>query len=147
EGHETGVFQLQFAGLSEELLVLRIRSRPAAFDVIDAKLVELVNHQDLVVRGEANSLALSAVAQGCVERENSHRVTKPPERQPPFSSSGTSSSDAAPHQPSRLVGSAAPRASPETFCGRTYSRPSIRAQTVRIEFPPGSFSSRRGSDR
>ena len=42
ERGQPGVFQVQPAGALEELLVLRVRARPAAFDVIDAQLVQFL---------------------------------------------------------------------------------------------------------
>ena len=39
---EPGVAEPEVSGPREELLVLRVRPRPAAFDVVDAELVELL---------------------------------------------------------------------------------------------------------
>ncbi len=43
------MFQLQSPGPREELLVLRVRHRPAALDVVDAQFVELLGDQHLVL--------------------------------------------------------------------------------------------------
>ena len=60
------VLQLQLAHVAEERLVLRVGQREAAFDVIDAELVELLRDQQLVLQREVEPFALRAVAEGGV---------------------------------------------------------------------------------
>ena len=67
------MFELQIARAGEEFLVLRIRPRPAALDVVNPELVQLVDHQDFIVGRKADGLALGAVAQRGVEREDAHK--------------------------------------------------------------------------
>src|SRR6185436_3966476 len=57
----------------EEFLVLRIRPRPAALNVVNAQFVELVRNEYLIFGGKADGFALRAVAQRGVECENSHK--------------------------------------------------------------------------
>ena len=66
--------QLQLPGALEKLLVLGIRARPAAFDVVDAQLVQLLGNEQLVVHGERDGLALRAVPERGVERLNLHTI-------------------------------------------------------------------------
>src|SRR5262249_31818448 len=51
------------ANAAEELLVARIRARPAAFHVVDAQVVEALGDAELVVEREADVFGLRAVAQ------------------------------------------------------------------------------------
>ena len=68
EGHQRGVLELQLGGRpGEELLVLGIRTGPAAFDPMDAERVELAGHFELVVGRHRDALELDAVAQRRVE--------------------------------------------------------------------------------
>ena len=54
----------------EELRVLRVRTRPAALDVVDAELVQFPCDRELVVEGQRDTGALGAVAQrGVVDRD------------------------------------------------------------------------------
>ena len=63
ERRQPGMLQLHSLGAREELLVLGIRPWPAALNVVNTQLVQLVDDEDLVVRREADGLALGAVAQ------------------------------------------------------------------------------------
>src|SRR5437867_2436640 len=57
----------------EELLVARVRARPAALDVVDAEVVETLGDAHLVLEREGDVLGLGAVAQGrVVELDASH---------------------------------------------------------------------------
>jgi putative ABC transport system permease protein len=55
-----------FGGFFKEGRVLGVRAGPAALDVVDAEVVELFSHADLVERAEGDAGALGAVAQGGV---------------------------------------------------------------------------------
>ena len=74
EGDEPRVAQLQRARAPEELGVLGVGGRPAALDVVDAEGVEQPRDAELVLDGEAQALALRAVAQRGVEQPDIHRV-------------------------------------------------------------------------
>ena len=52
EGRELGVLEVQLAGAGEELLVLGIGAGPAALDVVDAQIVQLLRNGDLVLHRE-----------------------------------------------------------------------------------------------
>ena len=68
ERHERGGRQHEFVrGAGEELDVLRVRPRPAAFDVVHTEEVELLGDAQLVVDGGRHALDLETVAQGRVE--------------------------------------------------------------------------------
>ncbi len=69
---QPGVFQMQIARALEELLVFRVRSRPAAFDVIDAQLVQFLCDDQLVVHRKGNRFPLRPIAQRGVERKDLH---------------------------------------------------------------------------
>ena len=62
------MLQLELAGggPAEELLVLGVGARPAALDVLDTEVVELLGDPQLVVDGERQALLLAAVPQGGV---------------------------------------------------------------------------------
>ncbi len=68
ERHQHGVVQMELTGRrpAEELLVLRIGSRPAALDELHPEMVELLGHPQLVVHRERQPFLLAAVAQGGV---------------------------------------------------------------------------------
>src|SRR6185437_142367 len=72
ERGEPGVIEMQISGPREELLVLRIRARPATLDVIDTQLVQLPRNQDFVIHGEGNGLALRAVPERRIESGDPH---------------------------------------------------------------------------
>ena len=72
-----GVRERQVARAREELLVLRIRPRPSALDVVDAELVELLRDEQLVVDRKRDRFALGAVAQRGVEGVDAHEVSRP----------------------------------------------------------------------
>src|SRR5450755_4329748 len=67
------MLELQIARSGEEVLVLRIRPRPAALNVVDPKLVQFLDDQKFIVSRKADGLALGAVAQRGIERENTHK--------------------------------------------------------------------------
>ena len=62
-------------GAGEELLVLGIGAGPAALDVVDAQLVQLLRNDELVVHGERDGLALRAVPESGIEGEDLHMST------------------------------------------------------------------------
>src|SRR5690606_23971297 len=59
--------QVQLAYALEELDVLAVAARIAAFDIVDAKRIELERDLDFVFRSQADAFALRAVAQGGIE--------------------------------------------------------------------------------
>src|SRR5581483_3360225 len=64
EGDQRRRLQVELGdGTLEELVVLRVRPRPAALDVVHAEVVELLRDTELVVDGERDALELRAVAQ------------------------------------------------------------------------------------
>ena len=66
EGGQLGMLELQVFRLAEELDVLGIRARPAAFDVVDAEFVKPLRDPQLVEAGKLESFPLRAIAQGRV---------------------------------------------------------------------------------
>src|SRR5207302_562966 len=64
EGCEAGVLELLLLGLREKFDVLRIRSGPAAFDVMNPERVELLGDAELVRDREIDAFALRTVTQG-----------------------------------------------------------------------------------
>ena len=72
EGGEFGVLEIQLAGAREEVLVLGIAAGPAAFNVINTELVQLLGDDELVVHGERDRLALRAVPERGVEGKDFH---------------------------------------------------------------------------
>ena len=66
EGGDFGVLERQLADFLEVLKVLGIGERIAAFDVIDAEVVQPARDQQLILEGEVNAFALAAVAKRCV---------------------------------------------------------------------------------
>ena len=74
EGGELGVVELASPRARvEELLVLGVGAGPAALDVVDAQLVQLLGDDQLVLDGEGDGLALGAVAQSGIEGEDAHQ--------------------------------------------------------------------------
>jgi hypothetical protein len=67
ERGETRVFEAEFGRASEELLVARVGAGPAALNVVDPKLVELLRDGDLVVHREGDGFALCTIAKRSVE--------------------------------------------------------------------------------
>src|SRR5581483_7262396 len=73
EGGEARVRELQFLrGAREEFLVFRIGTRPAAFNIIDSQLIQFLRNDELVIHGERDGLALRAVPESGIEREDFH---------------------------------------------------------------------------
>ena len=60
------------ARAGEEFLVLGIGAGPAAFDVVDAELIQLLRNEQLVIHGEGDGFALRAVAESGIESEDLH---------------------------------------------------------------------------
>src|ERR1022692_1693566 len=91
ERGEPGVVQGQFGSALEKLLVFGVAARPAALNIIDTQLIQLLRNDELVVHGERDGLALSAIAESGVEGRDFHksshwgsnlrgrRVTNPPQ--------------------------------------------------------------------
>src|SRR4051795_5529776 len=74
EGADGGLLEIDFSQHLEELELLRVGPGEAGLDEVDAELVELGDHADLLLRGEGHALALHAVAQSrVVEEYLSHR--------------------------------------------------------------------------
>src|SRR5437867_3286175 len=63
EGRHLRVLQTETLDGAEELLVARVRARPAALDVVDAEVVEPLGDAQLVLEREGNVLGLRPVAQ------------------------------------------------------------------------------------
>ena len=64
ERHQRRRVELQLGrGAPEELFVLRVGARPAAFDVVDAQVVELLGDAQLVLDRQRDAFELRAVAQ------------------------------------------------------------------------------------
>src|SRR4029077_10946573 len=74
EGGELGMLQIELAGPAEKLLVLGIRSRPAAFDVVDAQLIQLLGNDELVIHRERDGFALRAIAESGIECRDLHKA-------------------------------------------------------------------------
>ena len=70
EGGDFGRFPGPFGGLLEEGGVLGVGTGPAAFDVMNTKLIQPFSDADLVERAEGDAGALGAVAQGGVVDSN-----------------------------------------------------------------------------
>ena len=66
ERREFRVLEFALLGLREKLDVLRIAARPAALDVMNAELIELVGNAQFVGDREVHTLTLRAIAQGRV---------------------------------------------------------------------------------
>ena len=74
ERGDLGVLERQLADLLEILEVLRVGKRIAAFDEVDAELVELARDEQLVLQREVDAFALAAVAErGVVNEDAGHR--------------------------------------------------------------------------
>ncbi len=58
------VRQRNSLAFDEELQILGVRPRPAAFDVRHSELVQFLGDPDFIFAGKGNSLALGSVAQG-----------------------------------------------------------------------------------
>ena len=69
------MLQVQAAGLEEEILILGIRPRPPALNIIDTQFIKLPGNNQLVLDGEGDGLALSAVAQSGIEYLDFHAGT------------------------------------------------------------------------
>src|ERR1019366_443408 len=89
------VLQGQFGSALEKLLVFGVAARPAALNIINTQLIQLLRNDELVVHGERDGLALSAIAESGVEGRDFHkssrwgsnlrgrRVTNPPQAASP----------------------------------------------------------------
>src|SRR5581483_1081149 len=118
EGGKARMLELHVFCALEEIFVLGIGVGPAAFDVIDTELVELLGNNQLVVDGKGDGFALGAVAKSGIECLDAHGTTWLPRRLPalavrlpPFSSClGTSSSGAVPCRRVRWADPWRPRA-------------------------------------
>ncbi len=66
ERGEPGILEFAFFGLREKFDVLGIAARPAAFNVMNAKRIELLGDAEFVRDREIDAFALRAVAQGRV---------------------------------------------------------------------------------
>src|SRR4029077_1457364 len=63
EGRDLRVLQADALDGAEELLVARVRARPAALDVVHAEVVEALRDAELVLERERDVLCLGPVAQ------------------------------------------------------------------------------------
>src|SRR5687767_206980 len=60
-----GMLQRQLGNTLEESHVFEVRPGPAAFNIVNAKLIELVRNVQLVINRKRDVLALGTVAQRC----------------------------------------------------------------------------------
>src|SRR5260370_42526803 len=72
ERGQLGMLELQLGGALEKVLILGIRPRPAAFNVIDSQIVQLLGDREFVIHGKRDGLALRAVPKGRIEGEDFH---------------------------------------------------------------------------
>src|SRR5262249_45312007 len=78
EGDDPRLLQRELRRRTEEGSVARIRSRPAALDVVDAEGVDLLGDRELCIDGQRDLLALAAVAQSrVVELDAAHQPSSP----------------------------------------------------------------------
>ena len=59
EGYQPRMLELHLTRALEKFLVFRVGARPAAFNIVNAKLVQLLRNYQLVFYGEADGFALS----------------------------------------------------------------------------------------
>ena len=76
ERGQLGVPQIELSRARKEVLVLGIAPRPAAFDVIDAQLVQFLGNDQFVLNGKRDGLALRPVAEGGVEGKDFNMRTE-----------------------------------------------------------------------
>src|SRR5260370_3829154 len=62
KGRDLGVAQFQLADFLKILKVLWVRERIAAFNEVDAQLIEATRNEQLVLKRKVDTLALAAVA-------------------------------------------------------------------------------------
>ena len=72
EGRHSGVTEFQAARPLEEVFVFGIGAGPAAFNVVDAQLVEFLANEDFVLDRERDGFALRAVPESGIESLNAH---------------------------------------------------------------------------
>ena len=65
--------QVELGGALEELLVLGVAAGPAALNVIDTELIQLLGNDELVVHGERDGLALRAIPESGIEGMDFHK--------------------------------------------------------------------------
>ena len=157
EGGELGVVQVEFGGALEELLVLGVAAGPAALNVINTELVQLLGNDELVVHGERDGLALRAVPESGVEGMDFHKGSSEMDRPGGLSyATGTPTSFFFLRNgimSRRLLPTVSIwsfgrlRAWRGTCGGRICSRRSTVWRIRRTGFRRGSSSFRRGSDR
>ena len=70
EGRHLGILELEFFDPLEKIGVARVGAGIAAFDVIDAELVQFRGDAQLVLEGKRNILGLAAVSQCRVVEQN-----------------------------------------------------------------------------
>ena len=63
EGSHLGFFQFELFDLLEKIRIARIGARVTPFDIVDAKIVELLRDAQLVFQRERNIFGLAAVSQ------------------------------------------------------------------------------------
>ena len=76
ERGQLGMLELQLGGALEKVLILGIRPRPAAFNVIDPQIVQLLGDHEFVIHGKRDGLALRAVSEGRIEGEDFHKGSR-----------------------------------------------------------------------
>src|SRR5688500_13613253 len=76
EGCQLRMPELQLlARAFKKLLVLGVGSGPAAFDIVDPELIELLSNEELILYGKRDGLALSAVSKSGIEGLDFPKVT------------------------------------------------------------------------
>src|SRR5713101_5634985 len=138
EGGQFCVLEIQLGSAFEKIFIFGIRAGPAAFNVIDSQIVQLLGDHEFVIHGKGDGLSLSAISERCVKGEDFHitwwRRLAPAGRLPPSSFSGMSSSREARGLPSRWADRGRFRALPGTCGGRSCSLRSTAWRIRRIGF-------------
>src|SRR5260370_33583557 len=74
ERSQLRVLELEALSPREKLFILGVRSRPAALNVVDTEVIELLRNHQFVVHRERNGLTLSTVAERRIEGKDFHKL-------------------------------------------------------------------------